>query len=202
MNKKTIKQSGFTLIEILIAAFIFTVVVGAVTVIFASNNNIKSQTKVIRDTTQSARYALEAITRSVQGSQASRGFKINPTGIQEAACGTTPCLVVYGDTNDYQYFLDTSSNQLMMKTYNRSCSAPTTCSVGLGTTQPVTNQSDILIKSFDISGIGSKDNDTSNQPYATIKITYQSPNTEGKQSEQLGGEQTLQTTVTVDSLSN
>ncbi len=173
------KQNGFTLIEILIAAFIFTVVVGAVTVIFASNNNIKSQTKVIRDTAQSARYALETITRDVQSV---KNFTL------PSASGSNYFMV---NAPDGVRTYSISDGQIMM-------------AKGSATANPVTNKNDIKINSITFSGVDTVTAlATSKQPYLTVIMKYQSPTSSagGKQSEQLG-EQTLQTTVTVDSLTN
>lgn len=68
ITKNNQKLNGFTLVEVLLASFIFVVTVGAITVLFITSSNVQTQSKAIRDVDQSGRYALEAIARDIKAS--------------------------------------------------------------------------------------------------------------------------------------
>lgn len=55
--------TGYTLIEVLIAAGIFAIAMSMVMSTFSVNSNIQNQTKAIREASVSARYAVEAMAR-------------------------------------------------------------------------------------------------------------------------------------------
>ena len=57
---------GFTLVEILVAAGIFVVVIGITVATFTTSNCLQSQTVVLRETSQSGRYILETIARDIR----------------------------------------------------------------------------------------------------------------------------------------
>lgn len=58
--------AGFTLIEVLISALIFVVVISVAMGVFVTNSTVTDKSKAIRDLSQSARYAFEAIGREVK----------------------------------------------------------------------------------------------------------------------------------------
>ncbi|HLC39206.1 MAG TPA: prepilin-type N-terminal cleavage/methylation domain-containing protein [Patescibacteria group bacterium] len=66
--KKNKLKSGFTLIEILIASYIFVVVMVAATVIFSSSVGAKMKAQVYWENQQEARFAMEKITRATKDS--------------------------------------------------------------------------------------------------------------------------------------
>lgn len=59
-------QKGFTLIELLVAAFIFVIAITLSVGIFTTSSGVQSKTEVLRSTSQTGRYILEAITREVR----------------------------------------------------------------------------------------------------------------------------------------
>lgn len=59
-------KKAFTLIEILVATFIFSLTVLIAFSAFYSTTSFQSKTRILRDTTQTARNVMETITRDVR----------------------------------------------------------------------------------------------------------------------------------------
>lgn len=59
-------QQAYTLIEILIAAALFAVIIGSVLFSFSNNSQTRNKIKTIRETSINARYAIEAIARELR----------------------------------------------------------------------------------------------------------------------------------------
>lgn len=60
------KDSGFTLVEVLIAIFIFTTVIGIVTGVFVVNLNYQKRVLAMQDLENNARYLIETISRDIR----------------------------------------------------------------------------------------------------------------------------------------
>lgn len=61
-------QTGFTLIEVLVASLIFVVVITVATSVFVVNSTVGDKSRTIRELSQSARYGLESIAREARNS--------------------------------------------------------------------------------------------------------------------------------------
>ena len=85
-------RSGFTLIEILVAATIFVVVVSALTVLFNYTLKINRRTEALRQATQGMRNFVEFLVKEVRNGQIDYGVvngQTRNTGIYPI--GTSPC---------------------------------------------------------------------------------------------------------------
>lgn len=66
MRQNLKKRAGYTLVEVLIASTIFVSVVGMGIATYTSASGFQSKSSVIRETTQSARYAMDTIVRDIR----------------------------------------------------------------------------------------------------------------------------------------
>jgi len=68
-NLQKLNAFGFTLIEVLIASGIFVVILAISIFTFSTSNNLSSKNTVLRETSQSGRYIIEAIARNVRSAR-------------------------------------------------------------------------------------------------------------------------------------
>lgn len=187
-------NKGFTLIEILLAAFIFTAVITSSVAIFSMTLNIQNSTKESRELVQEERLALEQISRDIRVSNGAFEF------CSDQNCGTTQdtssdILKIkskndQGQTEERIYYVDPSAGTLGYK-------------IGTtGTWQPLFSQrykvthADVGSNYF--SGVSPKLVLVSNQqPYVTIKFKISNQDSVKKESEKIT--QTLETSVTTRS---
>ncbi len=86
-NDKRQTNRGFTLVEILIASYIFLLVVVAGTAIFSSSVGAKMKASAFWTTQQEARYAMEKIIKTIR-SENVRGLGIYDSNSRLVLCGT------------------------------------------------------------------------------------------------------------------
>ncbi|MCL5795265.1 MAG: prepilin-type N-terminal cleavage/methylation domain-containing protein [Patescibacteria group bacterium] len=215
------KSAGFTLIEVLLASFIFVVTVGAITVLFITSSNVQTQTKTIRDLNQAGRYALEAISRDLKASASSYYSVSDPevNGDHPTASvndlkvpafvlpPNTKTLSIRTDTqadgtNCIQYFLtnpdpvdNPSLGVLEVSSGTSSGIGSNWTCASLKAAQDVTDRTRASVKNITFSGVDPSHAGITQQPYVKIVLNLESPyqNT-GKTSEK--AEQTLETTIT------
>ncbi len=107
--KKLQTNQGFTLIEILIASYIFLLVIVAGTMIFTSAVGAKMKASAFWETQQEARYAMEKIVKMIRDEEV-KGFRICddfahevPSGIQLYLCKTGNCDNLYQQPRIWLY---------------------------------------------------------------------------------------------------
>lgn len=181
-----ISSRGFTLIEVLLAAFIFTVTVGAVTVVFTSSSNMQTKNQVIRETNQSVQYAIETISRDVKAAKSTyysvSDVQNDPTktinGIKQ------PGFVISTDGGEL-----TVNTQDGDKTYSLSSDG-----VLYVDSNPITNINEVKITSLTFEGKAPVDG-LRMQPYVTIKISVESAQNQGGRTAEKATQE-LETTIT------
>lgn len=215
------KTLGFTLIEVLLASFIFVLAMSSVVTIFTGASNMQSKTQVIRGTTQSARYALETISREINAAQ-SEYYTASDPKVSDPDTGNADLLgklkmpafrmgltgnsdwgdVLFINTSSgwKEYYLD--SDTLYVISGTAVFDYPAGNTEGLfsftpsGSGQALTDPLEIKIdhdSGQDIfSGVSHK-NDLTIQPYVTIKFQAIAQNASRVSEESV---QTFQTTAT------
>jgi len=187
-------NSGYTLIEVLISAGIFVVVMVIVFSTFSVNSDLRNQTKTIREASVSARYAVESIAREFrlannysitsggslimqtydEGVKTTREYKVGNCQLNDASGVANPnqAICVKEDSGDWQPI--TSGDISVSEELDSS-----------GNPYPI----------FDDKGSGSS---TTIQPFIMIKFVIESK-TGKKISERF--KQTIETTVVARSYS-
>ncbi len=213
--KKSQKPNGFTLIEVLLASFIFVVTVGAITVLFITSSNVQTQSKTIRDINQSGRYALEAIARDIKASYSTYYTTTDPevdANSNNLGKLKVPAFISDGSylvvrtsvTTCNKYSLEVADvekkiNVLRVQSGILINSAPghswavTDCQTPEDSL-PVTDTSQVSIKNITFSGVDPKD-DNAQQPFVKITMTVESPQYETTTKAAEKAIQTLETTV-------
>lgn len=65
-QKSKIKQNGYTLIEVIIAAVIFAILITVTMVTFGSNSKLQSRSEIIQTASNNAKYIVESISRDIR----------------------------------------------------------------------------------------------------------------------------------------
>jgi len=108
------KTFGFTLIEILVASFIFVVAVLASFSAFYSTTSYQAKTKVVRETTQEARNVIETLTREIRLADGVEVLNLDGT----SCSNNCPVLKITKDGVDkkYKYNSDNNNNKIILDT--------------------------------------------------------------------------------------
>jgi prepilin-type N-terminal cleavage/methylation domain-containing protein len=114
------KTFGFTLIEILVASFIFVVAVLATFSAFYSTTSFQAKTKVVRETTQEARNVVETLTREirladgVELSSVPGTFSgcVPPSAKPPKQC---PGIAITKDNQTKYYYLDNDNHKILLR---------------------------------------------------------------------------------------
>jgi len=179
-------ERGFSLIEVLVASFIFAVVATISISIFTMSANVQTATGIKRTAAQDERFSLEEISRNIR--LADGGFKF--------CSSRTICT---GNSGNYLnlYQLDSSGNPVLFKTYGLSGS-------NLVVVDSVGNEQSLFSSEFYVSeSAGSPifsgyypSPVSTQQPYVTILFTIDNIQNQkaNKKSEEMI--QTLRTSVT------
>jgi len=172
MNKKLIithdklqTAPGFTLIEILLASYIFLVVVLAATAVFSSTIGAKMKASAFWQTQQEGRYAMEKIIKTIRLENV-KAVKVSPTDHS--------ILLLYKDTS-YQ----TSSLIYRVRLTNKAIYLVNT-SVSPNVIVCLTS-ANVKVSDLEFSGYYPTASSTQ-QPFVTIKMTVETANA-SKQSE-------------------
>jgi len=209
MNKKpllktlTLTNQGFTLIEVLLASFIFAITIAAITIVFTSSSNTQTQNQVIRETNQSVQYAIEAISRDVK---AAKSTYYSVSDVQELCKNTanpTQCENDnLGKIKQKGFEILDAGNQLRVltnegeKVYSQTDDAlvVTITKDGIIKTSLLTNLNEVVVKDLTFKGV-TPANGLTQQPYVTINVSVESlQNENGRTSEK--ATQELETTIT------
>jgi len=170
-------ESGFTLIEILIASYVFLLVVLAGTIIFSSAVGAKMKASAFWETQQDTRYIMEKITRTIK-SENIKGFKITNNNQGLWLCDSANCP---SGAPLYRFYLKNSEKSIYF---------------GEGTAvETKLSSSNIEVTDLRFGPSFSVEN---NQPYLTIKLTVR--NKAGKKIEE--DTLTLRTAVSLRNYSN
>uniref|UniRef100_A0A7V3N5P4 Type II secretion system protein n=1 Tax=candidate division CPR3 bacterium TaxID=2268181 RepID=A0A7V3N5P4_UNCC3 len=118
------KTFGFTLIEILVASFIFVVAVLATFSAFYSTTSFQAKTKVVRETTQEARNVVETLTREIRLAD---GVELSgiPKSVEDILGGCVPpsveppkqCpgIAITKDNQKKYYYLDKTNHKILLR---------------------------------------------------------------------------------------
>lgn len=113
-------QSGFTLVEILVAAFIFGSVVTIAASIFGLSSNVQISTEIMRDTAQQGRFALEQITRDIRISDSGFSFCGSEMDTDCNLLATKSNFIrIHNSNGDKIYGLSILNNILQEKTFDK-----------------------------------------------------------------------------------
>lgn len=86
-------KNGYTLVEILVSATIFVVIVGVGVATFSSASGFESKTRALREVNQASRFAMETIERDVRNANGTTIFYNNK---RVSNISGNPKLIVYG----------------------------------------------------------------------------------------------------------
>ena len=114
-----VKQSGFTLIEVLVASAIFVMAITAAIAAFTTSAQVRIASDAIRDTNQGARFALEEITRAIQNTdyygESDTKYDYVPVGVEQQGggwFGNEPALfvrkIIYDETTGQEKLYQTA----------------------------------------------------------------------------------------------
>lgn len=112
-------RKSFTLIEVLVATFIFSMAVLVVFSAFYSSTSYQAKTRVVQETTQAARNALEQIARKIRAADPDAVKVYTNTG--EVCELGRDC--DYIQINNEKYFRDSSNSQLVYCRIDTDCSS-------------------------------------------------------------------------------
>ena len=112
-KKKSAKemQQGFTLIEALVATFLFAIVMASVTDVYLSTVKVNRRTDTIRTASESARFIVESMTKEIRNGQIDYFTAISP-------CSNVPAspaysLAILSSENDrICFFVGNNNGQL------------------------------------------------------------------------------------------
>jgi prepilin-type N-terminal cleavage/methylation domain-containing protein len=196
-NNVTIKQfnKGFTLIEILLAAFIFTAVITSSVAIFTMTLNVQSSTKESRELVQEERLALEQISRDIRISNGAFEFcsDQNCTAAQNPPSNFLKVKSIndQGQTEERIYYVDSSVGTLGYKIVGSETGWQPLFSERYQVTQMGNN-----LGFF--TGVSPKQLlESVQQPYVTISFTVSNADNVKKESEKIT--QSVTTSVTARS---
>lgn len=194
---------GFTLIEVLLAAFIFTVTIGAITVVFTSSSNMQTQNQVIRDTNQSVQYAIETISRDVKAAK-STYCSVSDVNDEVTSCSVINNIKQEGfeilSDGTPVYSSSQPGNQLKVLTNEGEkvySLVDKTLKVKINSTvYSLTNTNEVKITGLTFTGVTPTDN-LAQQPYVTINVDVESlENSTAGARKSEKATQALQTTIT------
>lgn len=193
-NKKN--KRGFTLIEILLAAFIFTAVVTSAVAIFTMTLNVQSSTRESRELVQEERLALEQISRDVRISNGAFEFcsDQNCTNIQNPPSDFLKVKSIndQNQTEERIYYVDSSVGTLGYKIVGSDAGWQPLFSERYKVTQ-MNNTS--IFTGYSPSQL--VDTTQIQQPYVTISFTVSNADSVKKESEKIT--QSITTSVTTTS---
>lgn len=160
MNKNT---TGFTMIEILVASYIFLVVVLAASMIFSSSVGAKMKASAFWKTQQESRYAMEKITRAIRDDRV-KGFKVAGAGHQELIlCKDKDCSGASSPNMIYRIYRTsstTSPNTIRLVDRSQSTSS----------TFDLTSVQNVNVTDLTFDPVSSPSSLSTNQPFITIKM--------------------------------
>jgi prepilin-type N-terminal cleavage/methylation domain-containing protein len=185
MKKITYKKlnRGFTLVEILIAVFVFSIVVTTAAGIFTISANTQVETQIARTLAQDERFVLEKISRDIKNSENNIEFCNNSTcsSICDGDCQTDNLRIkVDGNDKIYSFNGDNLAVNINGGTFEDIVSSDFTLSHANGSTAMFSGYASATL---------------AKKPYVTIQFTIDntSNNPEMKESEKIS--QTLKTTI-------
>lgn len=177
-------KKGFTLVEMLIAVSIFSVVATLAASLFSTFANNQKRTKVSQELLNNAQYALEIISREVKNNEIIAFGSQQCQGLDPKY---TQCLLFARENGETAAFIyDATARELAYTLLDcqKNNSIYTACAVALGQ-EPVTllsssyNQTDIDSLAFVLAPTGNpyfdQIGDFNQQPRVTIKMVVSYP---------------------------
>ena len=149
------KQKGFTLIEVLISAAIFAMVITVSMVVFGANSNLQSRSDAIRTASESAKFIIEAIARDVRLSDS---FILSSTSCDNSTPKKCKSISITQGDNTINYIYDAAAKKIM---YSDS----------KNTTQESLNTANVRVDSLVFSGVDTSDI-SENQPQLKVSIDF------------------------------